>query len=102
MKSRFSKAKKSVEVTDESNSIEFEVNKDKYKLSITNNSGQITFKLEDLSSSTEYSTEKTFENLQQMNRYFLYFSDPSDLCTNLIKQVKKNNITVSKDSNSCD
>ena len=102
MKSRFSKAKKSVEVTDESNSIEFEVNKDKYKLSITNNSGQITFKLEDLSSSTEYSTEKTFENLQQTNRYFLYFSDPSDLCTNLIKQVKKNNITVSKDSNSCD
>ena len=102
MKSRFSKAKKSVEITDESNSIEFEVNKDKYKLSITNNSGQITFKLEDLSSSTEYSTEKTFENLQQMNRYFLYFSDPSDLCTNLIKQVKKNNITASKDSNSCD
>ena len=101
MKSRFSKAKKSVEVTDESNTIEFEVNKDKYKLSLTNNSNQITFKLEDLSSSTEYSTEKTFENLQQMNRYFLYFTDPSDLCTNLIKQVKKNNITISKDSNSC-
>ena len=101
MKSRFSKAKKSVEVTDESNTIEFEVNKDKYKLSLTNNSNQITFKLEDLSSSKEYSLEKTFENLQEMNRYFLYFQDPSDLCINLIKQVKKNNISVSKDSNLC-
>ena len=101
MKSRFSKTKKSIEIMDESNTIEFEVNKDKYKLSIKNNSNQITFKLEDLSSSKEYSLEKTFENLQEMNRYFLYFQDPSDLCINLIKQVKKNNITVSKDSNSC-
>ena len=101
MKSRFSKTKKSIEIMDESNTIEFEVNKDKYKLSIKNNSNQITFKLDDLSSSKEYSLEKTFENLQEMNRYFLYFQDPSDLCINLIKQVKKNNITVSKDSNSC-
>ena len=101
MKSRFSKAKKSLEVTDESNSIEFEVNKDRYKLSINNNSNNITFKLQDLSSSIEYSLEKTFESLQEMNRYFLFFSDASDLCTNLIKQVKKNNITVSKEANSC-
>ena len=101
MKSRFSKTKKSIEIMDESNTIEFEVNKDKYKLSIKNNSNQITFKLDDLSSSKEYSLEKTFENLQEMNRYFLYFQDPSDLCTNLRKQVKKNNITVSRDSNSC-
>ena len=101
MKSRFSKTKKSIEIMDESNTIEFEVNKDKYKLSIKNNSNQISFKLEDLSSSKEYSLEKTFENLQEMNRYFLYFQDPSDLCINLIKQVKKNNISVSKDSNSC-
>ena len=101
MKSRFSKTKKSIEIMDESNTIEFEVNKDKYKLSIKNNSNQLTFKLEDLSSSKEYSLEKTFENLQEMNRYFLYFQDPSDLCINLIKQVKKNNISVSKDSNSC-
>ena len=101
MKSRFSKTKKSIEIMDESNTIEFEVNKDKYKLSIKNNSNQISFKLEDLSSSKEYSLENSFENLQEMNRYFLYFQDPSDLCINLIKQVKKNNITVSKDSNSC-
>ena len=101
MKSRFSKTKKSIEIMDESNTIEFEVNKDKYKLSIKNNSNQITFKLDDLSSSKEYSLEKTFENLQEMNRYFLYFQDPSDLCINLIKQITKNNITVSKDYNSC-
>ena len=85
----------------ESNNIEFEVNKEKYKLSINNNSNQIIFKILDLSSSSEYSLEKTFENLQEMNRYFLFFSDPSDLCSNLIKQVKKSNITISKDSNSC-
>ena len=101
MRSRFSKSKKSVEITEESNSIEFEVNKDKYKLSITNDSNKLIFKLNDVSSSVEYILEKTFEDLKQMNRYFLFFSDPTDLITNLLKQVKKNNLTVSKDSNSC-
>jgi hypothetical protein len=100
MRSRFSK-KKSVEVTEESNSIEFEVNKEKYKLSITNDSNKLHFKLKDESSSIEYILEKTFEDLKQMNRYFLFFSVPTDLITNLLKQVKKNNLTVSKDSNSC-
>ena len=100
MRSRFSK-KKSVEVTEESNSIEFEVNKEKYKLSITNDSNKLHFKLNDESSSMEYKLEKTFEDLKQMNRYFLFFSDPIDLITNLLKQVKKNHLTVSKDSNSC-
>ena len=101
MRSRFSKSRKSVEVTEESNSIEFEVNKDRYKLSITNDSNKLHFKLNDESSSNEYILEKTFEDLKQMNRYFLFFSDPVDLITNLLKQVKKNNLTVSKDSNSC-
>ena len=35
---KFSKVKKSIEVMDELSSIEFEVNKDKYELSIKNNS----------------------------------------------------------------
>ena len=100
MHSRFSKYRKSIETTEQSNSIEFEVNKEKYKLFITNNSNKISFKLDDLSSHIEYSLEKAFDDLKNMNRYFLFFSNPDDLCTNLLKQVSKNNLTVSKDSNS--
>ena len=101
MHSRFGKYRKSVEVTDQSNSIEFEVNKEKYKLSLTNDSNKINFKLTDISSSTEYTLVKTLDDLKSMNRYFLFFSDINDLITNLLKQVSKNNLTVSKDSNSC-
>ena len=63
MHSRFSKYRKSIETTEQSNSIEFEVNKEKYKLFITNNSNKISFKLDDLSSHTEYSLEKAFDDL---------------------------------------
>ena len=74
MHSRFGKYRKSVEVTDQSNSVEFEVNKDKYKLSLTNDSNKINFKLTDVSSSTEYTLVKTLDDLKSMNRYFLFFS----------------------------
>ena len=112
MYSRFSKAKstkkdtpekieKPIEVTEQSNNIEFELNNEKYKLTISNNSNQIQFKLDDLSTSTEYFLEKTLDDLHKINRYFIFFSDPGELSTNLIKQVKKNNITISKESNCC-
>jgi hypothetical protein len=111
MRSRFSKSLKketteqeqspNIEVSEQSNTIEFEVNKEKYKLTISNDSNQIKFILQDISSSEEYHLEKTLDDLKKLNRYFLFFSDPYDLSITLIKQVKKNNITVSKDSNSC-
>ena len=98
MSSRFAKTTKSIEIIDESNSIEFEVNNEKFKLIISNDQTKIQIILQDLSSSAEYFLEKTIEDLKKINRYFSIFSDSGDLSVNLIKQVKKNNITIAKDS----
>ena len=100
MASRFAKTSKSFEVKDESNSIEFEVNNNHFKLIISNDQKLIQIILQDLSSSTEYFLEKSLEDLKKLNRYFSFFSDPSELAISLIKQVKKNNITISKESDS--
>ena len=100
MASRFAKTSKSFEVKDESNSIEFEVNNEHFKLIISNDQKLIQIILQDLSSSTEYFLEKSLEDLKKLNRYFSFFSDPSELAISLIKQVKKNNITISKESDS--
>ena len=102
MSSRFANSKKSLDIIEESNAIEFEINKEKYKLIISNDSSKVKFILKDFLSSTEYCSEKSLENLKQINRYFSIFSDLGDLSINLIKQVKKDNITIIKDSNSCD
>ena len=88
-------------IIEESNSIEFEINKERYKLKISNDSSKIQLSLQDFSSSTEYYSEKSLEDLKKINRYFSIFTDSGDLSINLIKQVKKDNITISKDSNSC-
>ena len=88
-------------IIEESNSIEFEINKERYKLKISNDSSKIQLSLQDFSSSTEYYLEKSLEDLKKINRYFSIFTDSGDLSINLIKQVKKDNITINKDSNSC-
>ena len=98
MASRFAKSSKSFEILDETNAIEFEINNEKYKLIISSNQDKIQITLQDLSSSTEYFMENTLEDLKKFNRYFSIFSDAGDLSNNLIKQVKKNNITIAKDS----
>jgi len=98
MASRFAKTSKSFEILDETNAIEFEINNEKYKLIISNNQNKIQIILQDLSSSTEYFLESTLEDLKKINRYFSIFSDTGDLNVNLIKQVKKNNITIQKDN----
>ena len=100
MASRFGKTSKSFEVIDETNSIEFEINNEKYKLIISNNAKNIQIILQDLSSSTEYFLEKSLEDLKKLNHYFSFFSDSSELAISLIKQVKKNNITIKKESDS--
>ena len=100
MASKFGKSNKKLEVLDEINTIEFEINKEKFKLIISNGPSQIKFCIKDLSSETEYYSEKTLEDLKKINRYFSIFSDLGDLSVNLIKQVKKNNITISKESDS--
>ena len=88
-------------IIEESHSIEFEINKERYKLKISNDSSKIQLSLQDFSSSTEYYSEKSLEDLKKINRYFSIFTDSGDLSINLIKQVKKDNITINKDSNSC-
>ena len=98
MASRFAKSSKSYEILDETSAIEFEINNEKYKLIISSNQNKIQITLQDLSSSTEYFLENTLEDLKKFNRYFSIFSDAGDLSNNLIKQVKKNNITIAKDS----
>jgi len=98
MASRFAKSSKSFEILDETSAIEFEINNEKYKLIISSNQDKIQITLQDLSSSTEYFMENTLEDLKKFNRYFSIFSDAADLSNNLIKQVKKNNITIAKDS----
>ena len=102
MSSRFANSKKLLDIIEESNTIEFEINKEKYKLIISNDSSKAYFILKDFSSNTEFYSEKSLEDLKQINRYFSIFSDLGDLSINLIKQVKKDNITIIKDSNSCD
>ena len=98
MASRFAKSSKSYEILDETSAIEFEINNEKYKLIISSNQNKIQITLQDLSSSIEYFMENTLEDLKKFNRYFSIFSDAGDLSNNLIKQVKKNNITIVKDS----
>ena len=98
MASRFAKTSNSFEILDETNTIEFEINNEKYKLIILSDQNKIQIILQDLSSSTEYFLENTLEDLKKINRYFSIFSDTGDLSINLIKQVKKNNITIDKDN----
>ena len=43
-----SKSKTPLEISEQSETVEFELNKEKYKLTITNNSNNIQFKLQDL------------------------------------------------------
>ena len=102
MSSRFANSKKSLDIIEDSNAIEFEINKEKYKLIISNDSSKAYFVLKDFSSNIEFYTEKSIEDLKQINRYFSIFSDLGDLSINLIKQVKKDNISIIKDSNSYD
>ena len=73
MASRFAKTSKSFEIKDESNSIEFEVNNNHFKLIISNDQKLIQIILQDLSSSTEYFLEKSLEDLKKLNRYFSFF-----------------------------
>jgi hypothetical protein len=101
MASKFGKSNKKLEVLDEINTIEFEINKEKFKLIISNGPSQIKFCIKDLSSETEYYSEKTLEDLKKINRYFSIFSDLGDLSVNLIKQVKKNNIAIIIETNCC-
>lgn len=92
-----------LEITDQSETIEFELNKEKYKLTISNNSSKIQFKIEDLLSlkKNKYFLQTNLKELQNIDRFFLIFENLNEVNQSLIKQVRKNNVDISKDGNVC-
>ena len=64
-----------LEITDQSETIEFELNKEKYKLTISNNSSKIQFKIEDLLSlkKNKYFLQTNLKELQNIDRFFFNF-----------------------------
>jgi hypothetical protein len=75
----------------------------KYKFIISNNSKLIQFIIEDTISfpKNEYIYTSTLEELQKLNRYFLFFQNVQEVGQNLIKLSKKNNLSVIIENNIC-
>ena len=75
----------------------------KYKFIISNNSKSIQFIIEDTISfpKNEYIYTSTLEELQKLNRYFLFFQNVQEVGQNLIKLSKKNNLSVIIENNIC-
>ena len=98
-----SKSIKPLEITQQSEKLEFELNKEKYKLTISNNSNNIEFKLEELFSLKKnvYFFETNLKELQNTNRFFFFFTNLNEVTQSLIKIVRKNFIDISKDDNLC-
>lgn len=89
---------------EQTESVEFEPNKkDKYKLTLSNNSKIIEFKLIDLISypNEEYCLQTNLENLQKIDRLFLLFKDLQEVNHNIIRLLQNNNITVNRENNIC-
>ena len=93
----------SLEITEQSDTVEFELKKGKYKLTISNNSNKIKFKIEDLLSmqKDEYILQTNLKELQNINRFFLLFLKLPEVSQSLIKLVKNGNIDISKEANTC-
>lgn len=98
-----SQSKTPIEITEHSQTVEFELNKDKYKLTISNNSNKIQFKLEDLLSlkKSEYFLQTNLKELQKRNRFFLLFQNIEEVSKSLIKLVNNSNINISKEDKQC-
>ena len=98
-----SKQKNPLEITEQSETVEFELNKEKYKLTISNNSNDIEIKLEELFSmkKNEYFLKTNLKDLQNVNRFFGFFTNLNEVNQSLIKLVRKNSIDISKDDAFC-
>lgn len=92
-----------IEIAKHSQTIDFVLNKEKYKLTISNDSNNISFSLEDLLSinKTEYFLQTNLKQLQAIDRFFTFFTDLQQVNKSLINQINNNNITISKDPNLC-
>ena len=98
-----SKSKTPLEISEQSETVEFELNKEKYKLTISNNSNNIQFKLQDLLSmkKNEYFLQTNLKGLLKINRFFNFFENLQEVNQSLIKQVKNNNVSISKEDKLC-
>ena len=98
-----SKSKTPLEISEQSETVEFELNKEKYKLTITNNSNNIQLKLQDLLSmkKNEYFLQTNLKGLLKINRFFNFFENLQEVNQSLIKQVKNNNVSISKEDKLC-
>ena len=98
-----SKSKTLLEISEQSETVEFGKGKEKYKLTITNNSNNIQFKLQDLLSmkKNEFFLQTNLKGLLKINRFFNFFENLQEVNQSLIKLVKTNNIDISKEDKLC-
>jgi hypothetical protein len=98
-----SNSKAPLEISEQSETVEFELNKEKYRLTISNNSNNIQFKLQDLLSikKNEFFLQTNLKGLKKLNRFFNFFENLQEVNQSLIKQIKNNNINISKDEKLC-
>lgn len=85
-----------------SESIQIENNEnEKFKLTISYNSNYIQFQIEDLISfpKKEYILNTSLEELQKINRYFLFFQSTQETSQILIKSSKNKNLFIINENN---
>jgi len=93
-----------VDIFNNSESVEVESSQNqKYKLIISSNSKHIQFEIEDLISfpKNEYVLLSTLEELQKINRYFLFFKDTQEASKILIKSAKDKYLFITSENNKC-
>ena len=75
----------------------------KFKLTISSNSKAIKFAVEDLISfpKNEYINISTLDELQKLNRYFLFFQNIQEVYQALIKSSKQNSLRVILENDKC-
>ena len=75
----------------------------KHRLTISNNLQYIQFIIEDLLSvnKKDYTLSTTLEDLQKINRYFLFFKDTQEANQILIKTAKEKFLSIIQEEDKC-
>ena len=84
-------------------SIEIENNNTKYLLKLFNNENNLGFLIEkiNLFPKNEYYYESSLENLQSLNRFFLFFENIKQVKLGLIKMSIEKNLTITEEKDKC-
>lgn len=78
--------------------VEFEINKEKYELTISNDLNSISFSLVD-PNKTEYFFQTNLKQLQKIDNFFTFFNNLKQVSKSLLKQINDNNVSLSRDGN---